>query len=114
MRRFDESPYSPPSIKECQQEIGTETYMALKEKRTLVALSEDVVFRRSDYESMVLIVRSELERRGQITLADVRDLFETSRKYAQALLENLDSVGLTRRVGDMRVLVGKPTGSNQP
>jgi selenocysteine-specific elongation factor len=28
----------------------------------------------------------------------------TSRKYAQALLEHLDSQGITRREGDVRVL----------
>ena len=28
------------------------------------------------------------------------DLFATSRKYAQALLEHLDVIGVTKRVGD--------------
>ena len=42
--------------------------------------------------------------RGQITLAEVRDLLGTSRKYAQALLEHMDSEGLTLRVGDARRL----------
>jgi selenocysteine-specific elongation factor len=39
-----------------------------------------------------------------ITLAQVRDLFGTSRKYAQAILEYLDETRVTRRVGDERVL----------
>ena len=46
----------------------------------------------------------EMEARGQITLAEVRDLFGTSRKFAQALLEHMDSEGLTLRVGDARRL----------
>jgi selenocysteine-specific elongation factor len=33
----------------------------------------------------------------------VRDLLDTSRKYAIALLEHLDERRLTRRVGDDRV-----------
>jgi serine/threonine protein kinase len=39
------------------------------------------------------------------TLAQVRDLFDTSRKYAQAILEHLDEEGITKRVGDERVLI---------
>jgi hypothetical protein len=34
----------------------------------------------------------------------VRDTFNTSRKYAQALLEHLDSIGETVREGDFRKL----------
>jgi selenocysteine-specific elongation factor len=37
-------------------------------------------------------------------VAQVRDLLDTSRKYAIALLEHLDDIGVTRRVGDERVL----------
>jgi len=39
------------------------------------------------------------------TLAQVRDLFNASRKYAQAILEHLDEEGITKRVGDERVLI---------
>jgi selenocysteine-specific elongation factor len=38
-----------------------------------------------------------------ITVAQVRDRFTTSRKYALALMEYLDAQGLTKRVGDKRV-----------
>jgi len=53
---------------------------------------------------MVSKVRSDILERGRITLAEVRDLFHTSRKYAQALLEHLDAQGLTIREGDYRKL----------
>jgi selenocysteine-specific elongation factor len=39
-----------------------------------------------------------------LTLARFRDLMGTSRKTAQMLLERLDADGVTRRVGDERVL----------
>ena len=53
---------------------------------------------------MVARVQAALANKGQITLAEVRDMFNTSRKYAQALLEHLDATGLTRRDGDFRKL----------
>jgi selenocysteine-specific elongation factor len=37
----------------------------------------------------------------------VRDMFGTSRKYAQALLEHLDVKRVTRRVGGQRTLRGQ-------
>jgi selenocysteine-specific elongation factor len=37
-------------------------------------------------------------------LAEVRDLFGTSRKYAQAVLEEMDARRITRREGEGRVL----------
>ena len=44
-----------------------------------------------------------IDRDGSLTLADFRDHFGTSRKYAQATLEYLDQRRVTRRVGDERV-----------
>ena len=41
---------------------------------------------------------------GEISLAGFRDRLGTSRKYAQAWLEYADDAGVTRRVGDARVL----------
>ncbi|MGE0543159.1 MAG: SelB C-terminal domain-containing protein [Dehalococcoidia bacterium] len=53
---------------------------------------------------MVADVTEHLRQEGTITLAQVRDMFSTSRKYAQALLEHLDERRITRRIGDERVL----------
>ena len=41
----------------------------------------------------------------------VRDLFDTSRKYALALMAHLDERKITRRVGDERVLSGSRPSS---
>ena len=41
---------------------------------------------------------------GSITLAQLRDELGTSRKFAQALLEHLDSERVTIRRGDEHVL----------
>jgi len=45
-----------------------------------------------------------IKSQGTLTVAEVRDLFQTSRKYAKALMEHLDGQRITRRVGDERVL----------
>ncbi len=104
MRRFAESPYGPPSLNECQDTVGDEIVAALIKSGQLIVVSADVVFRKADYDSMVAKIRAVLADQGQITLAEVRDLFHTSRKFAQAVLEHLDAIGQTRRSGDSRVL----------
>lgn len=102
--KFAAAPFSPPSVKECQAEVGEDVYAALVELGELMPVSMEVVFRKSDYDRMVNAVRDLLIRQGQATAAEVRDLFQTSRKYALALLEHLDAIGLTRREGDFRRL----------
>ncbi|MBE2317374.1 selenocysteine-specific translation elongation factor [Solirubrobacter sp. CPCC 204708] len=49
-------------------------------------------------------VRERVVAMDEITLAGLRDELQTSRKYAQALLEAFDREGLTLRRGDVRVL----------
>ena len=113
LRRFASNPYSPPGVKECQAEAGEEIVNALIDVGELIAVSSEVAFRKQDYDSMVTKLSEALEQNGQITLAEVRDLFSTSRKYAQALLEHLDAIGITRREGDFRKLQSKVNHGEQ-
>jgi selenocysteine-specific elongation factor len=56
------------------------------------------------YEEAKRVLVEECDRVGNITLARFRDLLGISRKPAQLLLERFDADGLTRRLGDERVL----------
>ena len=107
MQKFAQSPFSPPGVRELEQEVGEELLNALIASNELVPVSVEVIFRRKDYELMASRIREHLGQHGRITLAEVRDLFNTSRKYAQALLEHLDSIGVTSRDGDFRTLKSK-------
>lgn len=104
LRKFEQNPYSPPSVKEAEAEVGEELLNALIELNGLIAVSSDVIFRRQDYDLMVDGIRKEIQQKDSITLAETRNLFNTSRKYAQALLEHLDAAGVTVRDGDFRKL----------
>ena len=100
LRQLAENPYSPPT----DRPIDPELVAALAEKGEVVRASEDVVFLKSAYDEMVEGVRKHASESGQITITDVREMFGTSRKYTLALLEHLDRLQVTRRVGDERVL----------
>jgi len=67
-----------------------------------VTVSSDVVFRKEDYQQMQTEVLKLLAQQGEVTAAEVRDHFNTSRRYVLALLEQFDAIGLTLRDGDVR------------
>jgi selenocysteine-specific elongation factor len=104
MRKFEANPYATPSVKECQAEVGDEVLNALIELGELKTVSAEVIFRKKDYDEMVERIRAELKQKGSITLGEVRDMLNTTRKYIQALLEHLDAIGVTMRDGDARKL----------
>jgi len=104
LTRFEAAPFAPPSIKECQAELGEDVLNAMKENELLVFVSDEVAFRKKDYETMVEKIHHLLSQKGQVSLAEIRDMLGTSRKYVQALLEHLDVIGLTFRSGDFRRL----------
>jgi selenocysteine-specific elongation factor len=104
MRRFEANPFGPPSMKECQAEVGEEVLNALIESHELILVSSDVIFQKQVYDLMTARIKETLQQNGRISLAEVRDHFNTSRKYAQALLEHLDALGVTVRDGDFRRL----------
>ncbi len=100
LRSLARNPYAPPSDPIPEPDLLN----LLVEQGRVVKVSEGVVFAASAYDEMVKRVTEYIKERGRVTLAEARDLFGTSRKYAQALLEYLDEKKITRRIGDERVL----------
>jgi selenocysteine-specific elongation factor len=94
-----------PGVKECQTAVGEDVYYALVDKGQLRPISHDVVYTAEQYEMIVGQLLAVLAAHGRLNAAQVRDQFQTSRKYAIALLEHLDEQKITRRVGDERVLM---------
>lgn len=97
-------PYTPPSVAEAIAQVGPDVFGSLVEQGQLVRVSDDVLFGGDIYRDMVDRIIARLRANGRITVAEVRDMFGASRKYALALMEHLDARNVTRRVGDERVL----------
>jgi selenocysteine-specific elongation factor len=95
-----QNPYAPPG------ELIPEPDLLniLIEQGKAVKVSNNVVFSKTAYDEMLAKIITRINSQDKISLAEVRDMFATSRKYAQALLEYLDREKITRRVGDDRVL----------
>ena len=79
--------------------------MRLLLKRGQVVRLNGGLFAASDVAGAVLEeIKSACREEGEVSLSGFRDRMTTSRKYAQTWLEYADEAGVTRRVGDARVL----------
>jgi selenocysteine-specific elongation factor len=93
------NPYAPPT-----DNLPEEDLLAYLEEEGLIVVAGSVAFATAAYDEMVEKIVSHLKKEGRLTLAQARDMFGTSRRYVQALLENLDERHITQRVGEERVL----------
>jgi selenocysteine-specific elongation factor len=105
--------FSPPTLAMLLEEVGLPrrdllTLLAVLVRRgQLVRVKEDLWFSSTAVDDARERLLAVLAQTPQITLADFRDLLETGRRNAQALLEHFDGEGLTRRLGEVRVLRGR-------
>jgi len=104
LRRFRENPYTPPDRNEVEAAVGTEALNALIEQGQLVKLSDGVLFLRETYDQAIATLVKFLREHGTMTVAEARDVLGATRKYILPLLEHMDTLKITRRLGDQRVL----------
>jgi len=98
--QLQSDPYSPPT----DASLDGDLLAMLVSEGRVIKVSEAVVYDAGAYHEMVDKIVSTIKEQGKINVAQVRDQFQTSRKYALSLLEYLDQQRVTRRVGDDRVL----------
>ncbi|MDF3017975.1 MAG: selenocysteine-specific translation elongation factor, partial [Thermomicrobiales bacterium] len=94
-------PYTPPGPHE--HGLDPETLAALEHLAEVTKVADGVYFAPEAWDALVQGTLGFIDSNGSMTLSQFRDHFGTSRKYAQAVLEYLDQLKYTRRVGDDRV-----------
>lgn len=104
LAEFQANPFSPPDVNQLQTEIGPDLLEGLLSSQKLVAVSDQVLFTQDALNQMREWVQEIISTAGQLSLAQFRDHFKTSRKYASAVLEYFDLTGFTYRKGDFRGL----------
>lgn len=77
---------------------------ALCAEGVLARISYQYCIDREKYDNAVEIIKNEIASKGEITLGEFRDAIGVSRKFAVEILEHLDKVRVTKKVGDARVL----------
>ena len=110
---LDREPLQPPGAGALQREFGIDidVLMAIAERGDVVRVGDDGVFLPDAVLRFGDRIIDALQA-GPITVAKARDLTGSSRKHVLPLLQFLDDLGLTRRVGDDRVLIHDPATSH--
>jgi selenocysteine-specific elongation factor len=78
--------------------------LLLREK-ILIKISDELVFHRSALEELRRKIAQQKSKSPRMDVAQFKELTGVSRKYAIPLLEYLDRIRVTRRVGDVREIV---------
>lgn len=97
---LEASPFSPPSPAELG--VPADVVRALEREGAVVTVGDVVLSAEALAEATRRIV-ARLDEQGEVTVADVRDLLGSSRRYVLPLLAHLDTEAVTRRRGDVRV-----------
>jgi len=103
-KRFD-----PPDRKAFSQDRHLQQALRfLIDQGEIVEISSEIVVLREADEQMQNAVTELLSKHGSATASQVRQKIGTSRRVIIPFLEYLDRIGVTRRIGDDRVLAKKP------
>lgn len=104
-----ENPYGAPKLEEAVNMI---TFKAQEVQRVveamlgaeLIKIGQDVIIHKQALSAAEEKLIAHIKSHGSITLAEFRDLLETSRKQAMVLLEYFDNQRITKRLEDKRIL----------
>ena len=100
LTEFEASPFAPPTT--AKSGDAHALVRSLVREGQLVDL-DGVVFSASALDAARALVVDALRDRGTLTVADVRDLLGSTRKYVLPIVGWLDRTGVTRRRGDDRI-----------
>src|SRR5262249_61917874 len=108
VRAYESAKFQPPDPASFANQAGgnsaslTDLLELSVAEGQLVRIAEAIYLHRDAETQMRKLVGDRLAAGKGRTVAEIRDLLSTTRKYAVPLCEYLDRIGLTRREGDLR------------
>ena len=96
---YDFVRYSDIAFGEKDKDVADDILNILLEEKRIVKVSDDLYTLTEYMEKAKMMIQEEFKKREVITTAEVRDLFQTSRKSAKPIIEYMDSIKVTKRVG---------------
>jgi len=108
---FREASFSTPKKEELINKMAyvdekevEEVFGSLINSGEIIKLSEDIYLYKENIEKAIALLKEYLDENGFVTVAQFRDILNTNRKTALALLEYFDYLKITKRDGDKRTL----------
>lgn len=97
--KFDFAKFSEIPFEEKECPMAEDIVMFLVDEGSVVKVAEDLYTRKHFMEEAREIVEGMLREREIITIAELRDALNTSRKSAKPIMEYMDSIKVTKRNG---------------
>jgi selenocysteine-specific elongation factor len=100
--------YQPPSKEDLSNTLKldskhiTDILRLMVREGSIVRINDSIYIASGVYNTMIDALREFFSKKSELTVAEFRDILQTSRKYALPFLEYLDSNKITLRVGDVR------------
>jgi len=92
------TPYMPADVS-----VERELLAYMQASGWVMEVAEGIVFHHQAWHEIVTWVLTTIDTQGSVSVAQLRDRFDTTRKYALAVMEYLDNKRITRRRDDVRV-----------
>ena len=110
--QFANQPFNPPKTEEIATELRKssqevdQTIHLLLEQQLLVRVEQNLYFHTNAINEVKCRTMEyiQTEGKGQLESVKFKYLLDTTRKYAIPLLDHMDAIGVTRRVGNTRYL----------
>jgi selenocysteine-specific elongation factor len=109
---YKEARFQPPEIASFANQAGgnaaslRDLFDVCVAEGQVARITEDLYLHADTEAEMRRLVTERLKEGPGLTVAEIRDILGTTRKYAVPLCEYLDRIGVTRREGDLRMLAG--------
>jgi len=102
---LSQKPFDPPPRREIEMDRDAEHVLRfLVESGGVIEVNSDAVLLREDFDRMKSQITEFISKNGPATVSELRQALGSSRRIMVPLLERLDRDGVTRRVGDKRML----------
>lgn len=97
--KYDFVRYSEIEFQGKDGAVSDDILNILLEEKEVVKVTDDMYTLTAYMEEAKTVIQTKLKEEGLITIAQVRDIFETSRKSAKPILEYMDSIKVTKKTG---------------
>lgn len=97
--KYDFARYTEIDFGKVPADVADDILNILLEEKRIVKVTDDMYTLTSYMKEAERVIREKLKEDPVITIAQVRDLFATSRKSAKPILEYMDSIKVTKKTG---------------
>lgn len=114
LKEIKKGAFQPPLKEELAEIINIDSrklddiLRLLNQEGLLERINDSFYISKESHIELFKRLKEFFSRKKEMTVADFRDMLQTTRKYAIPLLEYLDSRKVTMRVGDVRKLLKLP------